>query len=73
MRADALLLLASSEVRSMAPLPLWERGWGEGLSCVLALFPPPPHPSPLPSGERGSVRVGRGFGEESYGHKKAPV
>jgi len=72
MRADALLLLASSEVRPMAPLPLWERGWGEGVE-LRAGFIPPPHPSPLPPGERELVRMGRSFGGESYGHKKAPA
>ncbi|KAA0573093.1 hypothetical protein FZ029_21795 [Azospirillum sp. Sh1] len=48
----------------MSPSPPWGEGRGEG--DALRAFPRvlaarPPHPNPLPGGERGSSRDGRGL------------
>ena len=40
--------------RGLLPLPKGE-GWGEGLQTIER--PDPPHPNPLPCGERESLRA----------------
>jgi hypothetical protein len=43
----------------LTPSPLWGEGWGEGGGPIERSLPP--HPDPLPKGERGQAELAASF------------